>query len=78
MSEAAERVAANVVTSENLAEFTAQKLGLVDAEPAPEAANEDANSAVAEPDAQDDQSGQDEEGDDATPTEEPKEKKLEI
>ena len=75
MSEAAERVAANVVTSENLAEFTAQKLGLVDAEPAPEAANEDANSAVAEPDAQDDQSGQDEEGDDATATEEPKEKK---
>jgi hypothetical protein len=75
MSEAAERVASNLVTSENLAEFTAQKLGLVDAEPAPEAANEDANSAVAEPDAQDDQSGQDEEGKDATATEEPKEKK---
>jgi hypothetical protein len=75
MSEAAERVASNLVTSENLAEFTAQKLGLVDAEPADEAANEDANSAVAEPDAQDDQSGQDKEGKDATATEEPKEKK---
>lgn len=73
MSEAAERVASNLVTSENLAEFTAQKLGLVDSEPAPEAA--DAESAAAEPDAQADQSGQDEEGNDATATEEPKEKK---
>ena len=75
MSEAAERVASNLVTSENLAEFTAQKLGLVDSEPAAEAASDDANSAAAEPDAQADQSGQDEEGNDATATEEPKEKK---
>lgn len=75
MSEAAERIASNLVTSENLAEFTAQKLGLVDSEPAPEAASDDANSAAAEPDAQADQSGQDEEGNDATATEEPKEKK---
>lgn len=72
MSEAAERVASNLVTSENLAEFTAQKLGLVDSEPANEAA--DAENA-AEPDAQADQSGQDGEGDEATATEEPKEKK---
>lgn len=75
MSEAAERIASNLVTSENLAEFTAQKLGLVDSEPAAEAASDDANSAAAEPDAQADQSGQDEEGSDATATEEPKEKK---
>ena len=75
MSETVERVAANVVTSENLAEFTAQKLGLVDPEPAAEAASDDANSAAAEPDAQDDQSGQDGEGKDATATEEQKERK---
>ena len=75
MSETAERVAANVVTSENLAEFTAQKLGLVDSEPADVAASDDANSAAAEPDAQDDQSEQDGEGKDATATEEQKERK---
>ena len=75
MSEVAERVASNLVTSENLAEFTAQKLGLVDPTPADEAASEDANSAAAEPDAEADQSGQDGEGKDATATEEPKEKK---
>lgn len=75
MSEVAERVASNLVTSENLAEFTAQKLGLVDSSPADEAASEDANSAAAEPDAEADQSGQDGEGKDATATEEPKEKK---
>lgn len=75
MSEVQERLAANVVTSENLAEFTAQKLGLVDPEPAaPVAANEDADSAVAEPDA-DDQSGQDREGNDATTAEDQKERK---
>jgi hypothetical protein len=74
MSEVQERLAANIVTSDNLAEFTAQKLGLVD-KPASEAASDDANSAVAEPDAQADQSEQDGEGDDATATEEPKEKK---
>jgi hypothetical protein len=33
MSEVAERLAANVVTSENLAEFNAKKLGLADPEP---------------------------------------------
>jgi len=75
MSEVQERLASNLVTSENLAEFTAQKLGLVDAEPAPAAASDDADSAAAEPDAQDDQSGQDGEGKDATATEEPKDKK---
>lgn len=75
MSEVVERVASNLVTSENLAEFTAQKLGLVDPTPADEAVSEDANSAAAEPDAEADQSGQDGEGKDATATEEPKEKK---
>ena len=75
MSEVQERLAANIVTSDNLAEFTAQKLGLVDSEQAAEAASDDANSAAAEPDAQADQSEQDGEGDDATATEEPKEKK---
>ena len=75
MSETVERVASNLVTSENLAEFTAQKLGLVDPSPADEAASEDAHSAAAEPDAEADQSGQDGEGKDATATEEPKEKK---
>lgn len=75
MSEVQERLASNIVTSENLAEFTAQKLGLVDSEPAaPVAANEDANSAVAEPDA-DDQSEQDREGNDATTAEDQKERK---
>jgi chromosome segregation ATPase len=64
MSEVQERVASNVVTSENLAEFTAQKLGLVDT-PANEAAE-------AEPDAEADQSGQDGEGKDATATDEQK------
>lgn len=67
MSEVQERVAANVVTSENLAEFAAQKLGLVDA-PANEAAD-------AEPIADADQSGQDGEGNEATETEEQREKK---
>jgi len=75
MSETAERVASNLVTSENLAEFTAQKLGLVDPTPESEAANEDATSAVAEPDTEADQSGQDGEGKDATATEEQKERK---
>jgi len=75
MSEVQERLASNIVTSENLAEFTAQKLGLVDSEPAaPVAANEDAKSAVAEPDA-DDQSGQDREGNDATTEDDQKERK---
>jgi hypothetical protein len=68
MSEVQERVASNLVTSENLAEFAAQKLGLVDPTPTNEAAQ-------AEPDVEADQSGQDGEGNDATATEEPKEKK---
>lgn len=75
MSEVQERLAANIVTSDNLAEFTAQKLGLVDSEPASEAVSEDANSAAAEPDVDADQSEQDGEGKDATTTEDQKEKK---
>lgn len=72
MSEVQERLASNIVTSENLAEFTAQKLGLVDSEPAaPEAARNNAN---AEPDA-DDQSEQDREGNDATTADDQKERK---
>jgi hypothetical protein len=72
MSEVQERLASNIVTSENLAEFTAQKLGLVDPEPAqPVAAREDAN---AEPDA-DDQSEQDRDGNDATTADDQKERK---
>ena len=75
MSEVQERLASNIVTSENLAEFTAQKLGLVDPEPAqPVAASEDANSAAAEPEAEG-QSEQDREGDDATTAEDQKERK---
>lgn len=67
------RVASHVVTSETLAEFTAQKLGLVEkatAEPAAADAESDA-----EPEAQADQSGQDGEGNDATATDEQKERK---
>jgi hypothetical protein len=70
MSEVQERLAANVVTSENLAEFAAQKLGLVD-KPADEAVSTEAT----EPEAEADQSGQDGEGKDATATDEAKEKK---
>lgn len=72
MSEVQERLASNIVTSENLAEFTAQKLGLVDSEPAAPAAARD--SANAEPDA-DNQSEQDREGDDATTADDQKERK---
>ena len=70
MSEVQERLAANVVTSENLAEFAAQKLGLVD-KPADEAVSVEAT----EPEAEADQSGQDGEGKDATATDEAKDKK---
>lgn len=70
MPETVERVASNLVTSENLAEFTAQKLGLVDPSPANEAP--DAQNVAAEPDAEADQSGQEAEAKDATATEEPK------
>ena len=52
MSETAERPqAANIVTSDNLAAFTAQKLGLAD--PAPQA--DSTSSATAEPEAQSEQ-----------------------
>ena len=70
MSEAQQRVAANVVTSENLAEFTAHKLGLVDSAET-EAVKED----KPEPDNVADQSGQDNREDDAPATEEQKERK---
>ena len=72
MSEVQERLASNIVTSENLAEFTAQKLGLVDSEPAAtEAAHDNVN---AEPDAEN-QSEQDRDGNDATTTDDQKERK---
>jgi hypothetical protein len=72
MSEMQERLASNIVTSENLAEFTAQKLGLVDSEPAAtEAAHDNVN---AEPDAEN-QSEQDRDGNDATTADDQKERK---
>jgi hypothetical protein len=72
MSEVQERLASNIVTSENLAEFTAQKLGLVDSEPAAtEAAHDSVN---AEPDAEN-QSEQDRDGNDATTADDQKERK---
>lgn len=70
MSEAQGRVAADVVTSENLAEFTAHKLGLVDSAPA-EAVKED----KPEPENVADQSGHENGEDDAPAVEEPKERK---
>lgn len=63
-----ERLAANVVTSENLAEFTAQKLGLAEPKQAEPAASE--GETQDEPDTAAGQSGQDGEGDDATATDE--------
>lgn len=78
MSEVQERVAANVVTSDNLAEFTARKLGLVDAQP--EAAEAPANDGEAhnadEPDNQADQSDSDGEGNEATVEDDQKERKA--
>ena len=72
-----ERVAANVVTSENLAEFTARKMGLVDTQPAEPAAAEPEAQAdgQAEPDTEGDQSGHDGEGNEATAEGEQKERK---
>ena len=72
-----ERVAANVVTSENLAEFTARKMGLVDTQPAEPAAAEPEAQAEgqAEPDTEGDQSGHDGEGNEATAEGEQKERK---
>ncbi len=63
-----ERLAANVVTSENLAEFTAQKLGLAEPQQTEPAASEE--QAPDEPDTAAGQSGQDGEGDDATAADE--------
>lgn len=76
MSETKERVASNLVTSENLAEFTAQKLGLVDSEPVePAATNEGDEAPPVEPAAEADQSEPAEAEKDATAIEEPKERK---
>jgi hypothetical protein len=78
MSEVQERVAANVVTSDNLAEFTARKLGLVDAQPeATEApANDGETYNADEPDNQADQSDSDGEGNEATVEDDQKERKA--
>ena len=67
-----ERVAGNLVTSDNLAEFTARKLGLVDK---PAEAEAKASSDAVEPESQDDQSGHDGEGNEATVEEDQKERK---
>jgi hypothetical protein len=75
MSEVQERVAANVVTSDNLAEFTARKMGLVDSKPAEPAAAEPDAQADAEPDTEGGQSGPDGEGNEATTEGEQKERK---
>jgi hypothetical protein len=64
MSEVQERVAANVVTSQNLAEFTARKMGLAD-EPKQSAAAEP-DQAQVEPDADVDQTDHDSESSEAT------------
>jgi len=74
MSEVQERVAENVVTSENLAEFTARKMGLVDTQPADPVAAEPTQ-AEAEPDTEADQSGHNGEGNEATTEGEQKERK---
>lgn len=78
MSEVQERVAANVVTSDNLAEFTARKLGLVDA--TPEATEAPANDGEAhnadEPETKADQSDSDGEGNEATVEDDQKERKA--
>lgn len=66
MSEVQERLAANVVTSENLAEFNSQRLNLATRE-APAAAAEE---TPAEPVAATEQSGQDSEEKEATAVEE--------
>ena len=78
MSEVQERVAANVVTSDNLAEFTARKLGLVDAQPeATEAPADEGETQVAdEPENQADQSDSDGEGNEATVEDDQKERKA--
>ena len=71
------KVAETLVTSENIAEFTAQKLGLVDNEPVKTEAEvgEAEEASHSEPESEQDQSGRDEKGNDATTTEDFKEKK---
>jgi hypothetical protein len=73
MSEVEQRLAANVVTSDNLAEFNARKLGLVDT-PAKEAAAPK-DETESEPEEQADQSDSDGQGNDATVEDELKERK---
>lgn len=65
-----ERVAANVVTSDNLAEFTARRMGLAETEAKPEAAPE-----APEPEAEE-QSGTAGKGDEATEEGEQRERKA--
>jgi len=72
MSEVAERLAANVVTSENLAEFNAKKMGLADRAPA-EAVVENASTEPTETSNQSEPKAESE----ATATEEKKNSKLE-
>ena len=60
MSEVAERLAANVVTSENLAEFNAKRMGLADPLPQGAAAVEEAPAEPSEDVNQSDPSGEDE------------------
>jgi hypothetical protein len=60
MSEVAERLAANVVTSENLAEFNAKRMGLADPLPQGAAAVEETPAEPSEDVAQSDPSGEDE------------------
>jgi hypothetical protein len=60
MSEVAERLAANVVTSENLAEFNAKRMGLADPLPQDAAAVEENPAEPSEDVAQSDPSGEDE------------------
>ena len=78
MSEVQERVAGNLVTSDNLAEFTARKLGLVDAKPeATEAPADDGETHAAdEPETKADQSDSDGEGNEATVEDDQKERKA--
>lgn len=69
MSEVQERVAGNLVTSENLAEFTAKKLGLAsDPAPAPEAKEPVEQETTSEPEAVEEAKEQEE------PQKKPKEK----
>ena len=74
MSEVKERLAANVVTSDNLAEFTARKLGLVDRTEETAASSDDKSDD--EPEHQASQSDSHGEGNDATVDDEPKDRKA--